>query len=156
MPKMLHLSQRAAAWRNIKIGNTDLTVGDWGCLLTCISMLSSFFGYFISPDKLAKMPKLFDSNGKLIWSELEQVFKGKLKFQWRNYGRNNARIIASINDSAKTACLLQVNNEKHWVVATSVIAGGIDYVCVDPIDGKLCSTRSRYPNITGSAHLISR
>lgn len=154
MPKMLYLSQRAAAWRNVKIGNTNLTIGDWGCLLTCISMLSSFLGCYISPDRLARTPGLFNARGELLWGELDRVFKGKLKFQWRHYGRDNVRIMASINGSPITVCVLQVNNGKHWVVATSVLAQGFDYMCADPIDGMKRSVLSRYPNITGSGHLI--
>lgn len=117
-------------------------------------MLSSFLGCYMSPDKLARTPGLFNSRGELLWGELERVFKGKLKFQWRQYGRDDKRIIASINGSPITVCVLQVNSSKHWVVAISVLANGYDYMCVDPIDGVKRSVLSRYPNITGSGHLI--
>lgn len=149
---MLKLSQRDPRWAHTKIGKTNLTIGDWGCALTCVSMLSSYFGCYMSPDKLAQVPGLFTANGEIIWSMLEKVFAGKLKFVWRQYGRDDQKIRASIGGSINTACLLQVNNKRHWVVATGI--KGVGYQCLDPIDGKSKLVLANYPNITGSCHLV--
>lgn len=149
---MKYLSQRDPAWAKIKIGKTNLPVGDWGCTLTDVSMFLSFFGCYMSPAELARFPGLFNPEGKIIWGMIEKATKGKVKFEWRAYTRDDKRIKASLDPkSPKTVVLLEVNNGKHWVAAIG--AQGGDYRCVDPIDGKARLVLSRYPNITGSAHL---
>lgn len=156
MPKMLTLSQSDKRWSTNKIGKSSLTVGRWGCTLTSLSMLSSFYGCYKSPAELAVIPGLFTPQGLLIWGMVEKVFKGKIKFVFR-YGqgnkavRNDKAIRDSILNSPKTSVILEVRNHSHWVVATGVY--GNDYYCVDPIDGQRKLVLKAFGNITGSAHL---
>lgn len=157
MPKMLLLSQRDKRWAANKIGKSSLTIGRWGCTLTSLSMLSSFYGCYKSPAELAASSGLFTSGGLLIWGQIEKVFKGKIKFVYR-YGqgskslRNDKAIRDSILKSPKTTVILEVANHSHWVVATGVY--GNDYMCVDPIDGQRKLVLRTFGNITGSAHLV--
>lgn len=148
---MLHLSQSDKRWSLVKIGKTLLTLGRWGCTITCIAMLSSFFGFYLSPIEIAKFPGLFNADGKIIWSMIEKLFKGKFKFVWRYYKRNDKAIRESIA-GATTCVILEVRNGSHWVVATGVY--GNDYYCIDPVDGKKKLVIANFGNITGSAHLI--
>lgn len=156
MPQMIYLSQSDPRWARQKIGQTSLSIGRWGCTLTGLSMLSSYYGCYKSPAEIAKIPGLFTSDGLLIWSMVEKVFDGKIKFQYR-YGngsksvRNDIAIRASILGSPKTSVLLEVANSSHWVVAVGVI--GDDYRIVDPIDGKKKLAIKTFKNISGSAHL---
>lgn len=155
---MLHLSQRSAPWATVKIGNTQLPLGRWGCTITSISMLSSFFGCYLTPAQIARTPGLFDSQGRIIWGNIDKLFKGKLKFVKRVGGHGKAVFDRkSINDSLinspKTAVILEVANFSHWVVVVSTY--GNDYYIIDPIDaGKKLCLKSQ-GNITGSAHFIS-
>lgn len=151
MAKMIYLSQRDKRWATALIGATKLTVGRWGCTLTCVSMLSSYYGCYKSPLELAKDRKLFNAQGEIIWGELARVFGGKIKFQIRRYGRDNKAILTSILGSPKTAVIMQVANKSHWVVGTGVY--GTDFYCVDPLDGLKKLTLTTFGNITGSSHL---
>lgn len=152
MAKMLYLSQRDVAWANTKIGKTGLRLSDWGCTLTALSMLSSFYDCYKSPKELAQIPYLFDRTGRIIWTAIPRVFGNKIKFEWRQYGRLDSAIRKSIVGSPKTSVLLEVNNKRHWVVGIAT-EGSRDYWIVDPIDGKKKLLSKTYPNITGSAHL---
>jgi hypothetical protein len=114
-------------------------------------MLSSYYGCYRSPAELARTPGLFDAMGRILWTKLNQVFAGRLTFDWRAYGRDDRRITASINGTPKTACVIQVNHQRHWVVGVGVNAPK-DYWIADPIDGKRKILRNAYPDITGSAH----
>ena len=148
---MKYLSQRDKAWSTKLIGNTNLTVGRWGCTLTSLSMLSSYYGCYKSPAELAAIRTLFNKDGKLIWEQIPQVFKGKIKFQVRKVGLDRKAITASVNGSPVTSTLIEVANKSHWVVVISTY--GNDFYCVDPIDAKKKLVLKSFGNITGSAHL---
>lgn len=149
---MLHLSQRDPKWSSVKIGKTNLRIHDWGCTLTGLSMLSSYFGCYKTPAEIARTPGLFTDQGLIIWTSINKLFGGKLNFEWRQVGRDDKRIKASLADPKK-AVLIEVNSGKHWVV-------GIDWNTangpriVDPIDGKVKYLFKAYPNITKSTHLF--
>lgn len=157
MPAMFYLSQRDPKWAGVRIGATRLTVANWGCVATSISMLSSYGGFYLTPAQIARAPGQFNALGEIIWMQLAKTFKGRMTFQRRIgskkfWKRDDAAIKKSILGGPKLVCLLQVNNGKHWVVATGI--AGNDYWCADPIDGKKKLVLKAYPNITGSCHLI--
>lgn len=157
-------SQRDSRWSGIRIGNTRLSIGDWGCTLTDVCTLLSWNGVTITPAQMAKMPGLFTSTGLIIWSQLERLTKGAIKFQKRIGGRtpsgrrvftrDDKAIKDSILKSPKTVVIIEVNNGRHWVAGLGVTPDGRDYWVGDPIDGKRKQLFKTYPNITGSAHLI--
>lgn len=158
MAKMLHLSQRDARWATKTIGKTNLTLGRWGCTITCISMLSSFFGCYKSPDVIAKTPGLFTTDGLILWGGIEKLFGGKLKHVVRIGMRgkprlDRKRIDDSLLKSPKTAVILEVANYSHWVVCVGKY--GNDYYVIDPFDGKKKLALRSFGNITGSSHLIA-
>ncbi len=145
---MIKLSQMDVRWASAKLGKSQLTVGRWGCTTTAISMLSDYFKCYASPLEMAGNNKNYTSDGLVNWRALS--FK-KMKWVWRQYGRDDKKIMESLKDPNK-ACILQVNNGQHWVVPTGKVPFFNDYWCVDPIDGKSRRVLSRYANITGSSH----
>lgn len=150
---MLWLSQRDARWSKNKIGNTPLTVGRWGCTLTCMSMFSSFFGCFRDPATIAADVKLFTPQSLIIWSQLERVFGGKMRFSKRLYKRDDKSIKESLLNNPKEAVALEVANGSHWVAVVGVY--GNDYYCIDPLDGKKKLVVRTFGNITGSVHVVA-
>lgn len=62
---ILPLSQRDTRWASKKLGkSTSLTIGSDGCLLTCHSMLLTYFGHECTPDvlnEIYKGKKVFDN-----------------------------------------------------------------------------------------------
>lgn len=140
------LSQRCALWADDKLGASSLSVGRYGCTSTAISMLSDYFGHYVSPADIAKHKEFYTKDGLILWIKLK--FEG-FGFEKRLYGRNDAEIQISLKDPKK-ACILEVQG-KHWVVCTGKDILG-RYKIADPWFGDL-STMSRYKDeITGSAH----
>lgn len=136
------LGQRDPKWANVKIANSTSSLYYYGCTSTCISMLSSWYGCFKDPAWLAK--NLRFSYDLVLWQSIAE--KMCFKWIWRQYGRDEAKIDASLAGKS-TSCILQIN-KGHWVVA--IRKDGNNYRIADPwypsyrwIDKKL---------ITGSAH----
>lgn len=139
------LNQRDARWSSVEMGKSNVSLGKAGCLVTAISMLSSYFGEWISPDVLAKTQN-FTKNGLLMWKGLNVP---KMAFESRLYGRNDSEIGKSLKDANK-AVILEVQGS-HWVVCLGQDEKG-RYRIADPFFGDK-STIARYKNqITGSAH----
>lgn len=149
---MKYLSQRDPQWANVKLGASKLDMWRWGCTTTCISMLSDYFACYKSPSEIAHNAANYTKDGLVLWGNVSKFFKG-MNFEWRQTGFLGARVDESLRHKDK-AVILQVDNGKHWVVAVrkSILNG--DYLIVDPWDGKKVWLRSRYPNITGSAHFV--
>jgi ABC-type bacteriocin/lantibiotic exporter with double-glycine peptidase domain len=146
---MIILSQRDARWSAEKIGKSLITIGRYGCTLTCLSMLSSYFGGYRTPAALARGLS-FTSGGLIIWSSMPKLLPFKL--EKRLYSRNDDEIMKSLKD-AKRAVILQVDGF-HWVVALSKIPFTKHYRIGDPWTGKKSTTLS-YKAITGSAHVLA-
>jgi hypothetical protein len=142
-----YLSQRDPKWANNKIGSSYLTIGKQGCTLTSVSMLSDLFGQCMFPDAIASHKDWFTSQGLIIWTKL--AIPG-LAFQWRQYGRNDTKILAALKNP-NAGVLLQVGSGSHWVVATKKVLFKNSYWCIDPWQGDVCDVIKRYKNITGSA-----
>lgn len=151
---MIYLSQRDLRWASVKLGKSRLSVGRFGCVTTCISMLSDYFKSFFAPDTLATKTLSYTKDGLIIWQSVDNI--PHMKFEKRLYGQNDAEILASLKDRKK-AVILQVNNGQHWVVALRrSLWDKKDYIILDPWTGKQCSALKTYHNITGSAHFISK
>jgi ABC-type bacteriocin/lantibiotic exporter with double-glycine peptidase domain len=129
------ISQRATLWQKETIGKTQLTIGRFGCTITCLSMLSSVYGPYITPPVLAKKLN-FTKDGRILWPSIDKVLG--YKFKWRGYGKPK---------DSKVPLLLEVDHA-HWVVGKE--KKGDVYVIHDPWDG-VETTSSRYAKITGYA-----
>lgn len=46
------LSQRDPRWRDLKLGTSEVTIGDYGCLLVCTAMLAEYYGHPVSVPEL--------------------------------------------------------------------------------------------------------
>lgn len=137
------LSQTDSKWANKKIGQTALTLGRYGCTITCMAMLMD-----TTPDQLAKTLK-FTADAKIIWSNNF----GKFKFSFREYKRNDPAIIDHIKDPKK-AVILEVNNKSHWVIPVAYFppsGKNPTYLIADPQDG-VYKNLDVYKNITGAAY----
>lgn len=144
---MRYLSQRDPRWALDRIGSSPLLVGRYGCTLTCVSMLSDWFGCYLSPTAIAHNAALFTKDGLVIWSALRLR---SMKFDRRAYSRDDAEIRAALRDPDR-AVIFQVDGF-HWVVGIKPTLLGNDYVVVDPWDGRKKSLRSAYSRITGAAY----
>lgn len=141
------LSQRDPRWASDYLGQSNSTVGRYGCTITSISMGAGYFNVWKSPKELAKELS-FTKDGLLIWGSLPNVTDFKL--ETRFYGQRDDLIKGALAHPKKF-CLIQVENY-HWVLATGKnLFGG--YKINDPWFGDK-STTKRYKSITGGAVLV--
>jgi hypothetical protein len=156
---MKHLSQLDPAWKNVKIGESSLTVGNYGCTLACLSMISSVFGPFKTPEQLAKMKHLFtglghpQGAGMVLWKEFAKEIEHIGSIQ-RVYSHDEGLFARAIAEERKEV-MIEVEYQgtawaRHWVVAVQALGGG-DYIIIDPIGGVERRLKSRYKKILGGA-----
>lgn len=148
------MSQLDPRWSTLKIGKTFLTVGRWGCALTCVCMLTTYLALqkknpalIVKPDVGVKKFS-FDAGGRIVWQSVTQKVPG-LIFVERAFKEDKKRIADAIAGPNK-AVLLNVANGAHWVVAIAVAQN--DYVIVDPLGGGVCMAKSKYHNVVGAAY----
>lgn len=86
---MIHLpqiiSQRDPRWASLKLGNTNLTVGDWGCTFTSGIMLAQAFGRNL--DLLAVLKWMnenggFDDKGAVMWLTFAKALGLDWGYRW--------------------------------------------------------------------------
>lgn len=137
--------QRGAAWSNIKIGNTNSTIGDIGCLVTSISILIEKSG--VSTPMVPFNPGTFvealnkkggfDSNGNLQYSAVNKVvpeFKYVGNVNLRNKTREEK--LSTISQYYNQGYYLTVEvkgateGNQHWVAVTGI--NGNNIIIVDP------------------------
>lgn len=137
------LCQRDARWAFKPIGESTETVGKKGCVITDISMSSSYFGYFRDPGFLAKYLK-FTASGLVLWQSIADILN--CKFVWRGYPSNfkQTEVDEALKNPAKT-CLLNVDGGAHWVLGIYRVPLTKKYWVADPWTG----TRKFYSGVIG-------
>lgn len=159
-----YLSQRDPRWGKVKMGNSQVDIAHYGCLITCIAMASDFFGKPITPDEIAKNTNWFTGNGSFVW--INSSFPN-MSFRWREGSEFlgskkqvlDMNLIKSYLASGKNlpydnnrVVILQVANESHWVLGLWEVNG--DILAIDPWTGKTCEVLKEYGNITGAALFV--
>ena len=139
MFKTQNLYQNDEKWQNVRLGNSAITIGKWGCLLTSSTMLLIGLGYNETPATVnEKMMRVGGFNGALFIPSF-------LPYIWANCGwrdmqdcKSYPAPIADI-DAAVAAgkpVILQVDWSKEVDVQTHFVLvkekKGDDYVIYDP------------------------
>lgn len=114
------LSQRDPEWANITLGESKETLGESGCVVTDLAMLSDWYaryrnsGEYRTPGYLAKHLE-FTPDGLIYWNSIKKRLG--FKFTWRFYRYDEARILPALAGK-NTACLLRLYDgaKTHWVV----------------------------------------
>lgn len=145
---MKRLSQRDPKWSAKKLGKSSLTVGRWGCTTTCVSMLSDYFGQYVSPEKLAAKKELFTADGRIIWLRIKDTFtKFRFVYRYYTYTKANSHILFDAISDPKKASLVTVDSDSHWLVPTR--KSGSDIIAADPWTGKDENLLKKYGRISG-------
>lgn len=139
MFKTQNLYQNDEKWQNVKLGNSSITIGKWGCLLTSVTMMLNGIGHKETPETVnEKMKRVGGFDGPLF-------IPSYLPYIWANCGwrdmqdcKNYPAPIADI-DAALAAgkpVILQVDWSKEADVQTHFVLvkekKGNDYVIYDP------------------------
>lgn len=152
-------SQRDPLWRDTPLGHGQRTIGDWGCLMTCFSMMLSAYGDKVTPQRLNERMKQAD--GAFQKDTSVTMFNAPTKLnrhvKWVGHYRPRAanpfsydtthvaafqrliddslaagRVVLAQVDSTSADWHFHVQNDQHWVVIVSK-AGAADYLVLDPI-----------------------
>ena len=155
------LSQKDPRWSGARIGASDVTVGSDGCLVTCLAMLSCYYGSERTPDALAADPRRFTKDGFLRWRRLG--FPG-FSLRWRERGpkpgapaRDDALIGAYLprpDDPLRRSVVLAVAGDSHWVLPVGYDEAAGEYEALDPKSGSTIRVLATYGSISGSAHFV--
>jgi hypothetical protein len=128
-------SQRDPRWRYDKLGFSKLTIGGYGCVITCLAMLLKTFGYDETPRTVnQKLKKVNGFSGALLrWSYAEKVWP-RLRFVKRATRYNNIEVAWYVYVK-KIPVIVQTYAPKigasvHWVLYIG------DRYMLDPWDGK--------------------
>lgn len=131
------LCQRDTRWKDVTLG-TKGTIGDYGCLITCLAMASDLSPIEVN-DKLKSVGGYQDGN-LVIWTKIQAAIP-QLQFEFRGSTYDNDRVKSSIDKNGY--CVVEVDGSRiggtrHWVL---YIGGGQMY---DPWTGVQKAT-SYYP-----------
>lgn len=109
---MIPLSQRDKRWKDIKLGFSDTTIGDYGCTITCIAMIVG-----TTPDVVnerLKQVQGFAQGNLVIWAKIEQAFTGiKVRRVWTY---DNADVKANVKHVLVEVDGKPIGGYRHWVV----------------------------------------
>lgn len=139
MFKTQNLYQNDEKWKNAKLGNSNETIGGWGCLLTSVTMMLNGIGYSETPESVnEKMKKAGGFQGAFFIPSV-------LPYVWPNAAYRDmqpcesfpapiAQIDAAIAQGKPV--ILQVDWNKQAGIQTHFVLvkekKGDDYVLYDP------------------------
>jgi len=149
---MQSFCQRDPRWNDLKLGESCLTLGRFGCTTTAIADLSTYFGDNFTPELVAKTVT-YTKDGLIIWQSC--VFP-HFQFSSREYGRNDKQLKNALYDPNQ-AVILQVNKGSHWVVLVGTLIGRFGYYTIaDPWFGDRTSIKRYNDDITGAAYFTRK
>lgn len=131
------VNQGDPKWAGVKIGESNSTIRDYGCTISCLSMLSDWYGHYLDPEYMAKN-LVFNKNGEIVWSSITNNPHLPMEFVWRYYNYDEIHLLPSLNSKTQSV-MLRINlvikgkTYVHWVVAIKKV-GSLYYVA-DPLGG---------------------
>jgi GH25 family lysozyme M1 (1,4-beta-N-acetylmuramidase) len=154
------LSQKDPKWSSIKLGTSPVTIGGYGCLITCASMMLKYFGFDTDPAQLNE--NLIRSGGYnkqnlFIWGSLNSLYPGV-----RFLNRDKPAILSKIDEQLSLGRPVIVNVDgtpassvidEHWVLVIGKEGGY--YIINDPIDGRQMRFNDRYGDPQTKIYIVS-
>jgi hypothetical protein len=151
------VSQRDPRWADKRLGQpgSNLTIGQWGCLLTCYAMIANTFGYQDTPaqlnDHMVRRGGFMDVN-VTKWNALSTVYSdivygGKLGSSPEVINHIDASLLEGRPVAVQvdfTSSTPYTDNDQHWVLIVG--KDGDDYRINDPwlLPAQEASLKQRY------------
>jgi len=134
-------SQRDIRWSWQKFGFGGGRFYSYGCTVTALTSLLFVAGYDLTPPQVAEKlrEKKAFSGDLIIWSRIQLAFP-KVKFIWRGYKYENAKVKEMIEKKTPVLVEVLLSGHRHWVLFIG------DQKMIDPWTGRVEST-SKYPLI---------
>jgi hypothetical protein len=154
--KIDYLKQWDSRWINILLGNSNKTVGNYGCTTTCLSMATQLMGHFLNPGQLAQIKKNYDYGGNMNWTTLDLP---GISFRWREgdlFSKNpkfvDMNIVkAWLSEHQDRVCLLEVAGGTHWLFGLWWDIYNNDITAIDPMTGATCLAMKTYGPVVGAS-----
>lgn len=150
--KVVSQWQKYPEWRDVKIGQSRVTVGSDGCLITDLSDALYWIGKYYTPGQLARLLR-FTEEGKLFWESITEKTDAKFVYRYWNFNKDTQAIIDRAINHPTMCVFLEVtlsSGLKHWVWALSSRIPR--YRVGDPLYGDFGNTWLRYGGrVTGAA-----
>lgn len=147
----IFLEQDDPRWTEKKLGGSNSSVGRYGCLVTCLSMLSYWYGEYFNPGEIAEKAN-FTTKGYYYWKSGDEFLP--FNFVWRYYKRDIVKI-KQILFSKDNACVVRVNyaGAYHWLAVIGYDKKTGKLLGADPIDGSSSYIEIEYGQINGFAEI---
>jgi GH25 family lysozyme M1 (1,4-beta-N-acetylmuramidase) len=144
--------QKDPRWSGEKLGTSSVTIGAYGCLLSCAAMVCKYYGKDTDPSKLNQdliAINGYESGNLLKWGAIETIYPD-IVLDWDRFLANptdvdidavlerDQPVIVQVDYNLATSAL-----EQHWVIIVG--KEGSDYLIIDPIDASTAYL-SRYGN----------
>lgn len=167
------LSQHDSRWADFTLGQGPQTIGQFGCLLTCMTMMLNGFGQNLTPlelnQRLLQLPAGQGFDGDIVFFAAPANAFANVKFEGNfkpfadtgaTFATFEANLLQKIDQqlAAGGAALAQVdrspataynpNVDQHWVVL--ITRTGDDYLVIDPLDGTQTSLMAKYGRQTNA------
>lgn len=106
--------QQDSRWSGTKLGSSNRTISQQGCVVCGIAEMESYLYGRITPDRMAKKLS-FDSAGQVIWDSKYTIYNGS-DYLSRIYSQleNGNPVLVGSKKS---------NNRQHWVVVSGCKGG---------------------------------
>ncbi len=156
---MIRYSQQDPKWKNKLLGTSGLTIGNYGCFLTCFAMLLE-----VEPDKVNERVKIFGGFAGALLSAAVVPNAYKQISVTQTWCTNNPAPLDVIDNALKGnyPVIVQVDTspvtgiQSHFVILTGKV--GHDYNMVDPwplVDEPPATLLGRYGHGRDTATIIT-
>jgi hypothetical protein len=139
MFKTQNLYQNDEKWKNTRLGNSNETIGGWGCLLTSATMMLNGLGYNETPETVnEKMKRAAGFQGALFIPSVMPILWPNCAYRDMQPCENGPAPLAQIDAAVEAGkpVILQVDWNKQAGIQTHFVLvrekKGNDYVLYDP------------------------
>jgi len=142
-------SQKDPAWKDIKLGTSNVTIGAYGCLISDVAMVLKYYGKDTDPKRLNEALISvggYLNNNLLIYSAVTKIYPDVVMTDFVTSGVSDK--VDEVLASGKPAIVMvdydpsDTDIDQHWVTIIGKTGG--EYIILDPIDGARRTITSKY------------
>lgn len=153
------LGQKDTRWRYDKLGTSASTIGGYGCLITCASMMLRYFGFDTDPGRLNKWliaNSGYHNDNLFVWGSMngydERITFGA-RYNYAALDKVDAQlakglpVIVNVDLNPATPAL-----DEHWVLVVGKVDGS--YMINDPWYGTQLKFEEKYGNPSTGMRIV--
>lgn len=143
------LAQRDTRWKDYKLGTSNETIGNQGCLITCATMMCRYFGIDIDPAVMNVWLKAnggYQNTNWFVWDSLNKLDKRiahNKRFEYAALDKIDEQlqagkpVIINVDWNPATTVI-----DQHWVLVVGKVGGS--YIINDPWYGTQFKFEDKY------------